>query len=74
MIKLDKSGWWQDVSPRGKKNVNMATVIPREPDSRELAAIGEWLERNGKIPTNNPYNVTKFALTSLRGAFRKMLK
>jgi hypothetical protein len=52
----------------------MMTVIPRDPDARELAAIGEWLYANEKIKTNNSYNVTQYALTALRGAMRAYLK
>jgi hypothetical protein len=52
----------------------MATTVPREPDARELNVIGDYLFARGDIDTNNPYNVTQFALTSLRNAFRKMGK
>lgn len=74
MVELSKPDWWKDLKPRGKTTVSMMTVIPRDPDARELAAIGEWLYANEKIKTNNSYNVTQYALTALRGAMRAYLK
>lgn len=72
MIVLAKSDWWQDLSPRGKSRVNIATTVPREPDAMELNKIGDYLFTEGKIDKNNPYNVSQFALTALRDAFKKV--
>ncbi|MFA5053052.1 MAG: hypothetical protein WC565_03270 [Parcubacteria group bacterium] len=62
--------WWEDVAPRRKNRVNMATTITRN-DARELDKIGDILVLEGRLKENNPYQIVQFALLLLRETMKK---
>jgi len=65
--------WADDLSPRGKKNVSVSTVIPRDL-ARRVEASGDWLVLNGKLKKNTSYAVSQYALSLLADTIEQAMK